>query len=298
MIKLTLKYYLTLRLKIFKFVTIFKCIFFRSSLPILTQSIWAIYHLHMQIHFCITRFIKKEYKFITNTVCRKFFSKNGFYILGISNSGLSELATHVESLFSQKPLNKYRELIPNQDPLIANYVYKSLKSVENSIKSIYQSNFQTYWIKIYKTIPGENDPNSSFAWHQDADPRSALKIFIYLNNVNKKNGALHLFDRKVSRSLFYKGFISNTPDSRVYSQKIISKKFLKLSKFIEGKAGTMFIFDNNLIHRGTFPLSGYRTVISIEILPSKEKLNYNNVIRALSKQISDDFPSNPYQYKN
>jgi hypothetical protein len=298
MIKLNLKYYLTLRLKFFKFVTILKCIFFRSSLPILTQSIWAIYHLHMQIHFCIARISKKEYRFITNTACKNFFSKNGFYILGISDSGLSELATHVESLFSQKPLNKYRELIPNQDPLIANYVYKSLKSVENSIKSIYQSNFQTYWIKIYKTIPGENDPNSSFAWHQDADPRSALKIFIYLNNVNKNNGALNLFDRKISRSLFCKGFISSTPDFRIYSQKIISKKFLKLSKFIEGEAGTMFIFDNNLIHRGTFPVSGYRTVISIEILPSKEKLNYNNVMRGLSKQISDDFPSNPYQYKN
>ncbi len=286
-----------MRLIFFKFNTLLKCIFLRSSLPLKTQIKWGIYHSHMQIHFLIKRFIFRKNKFVLNTRLKNFFNKNGFCFLGNSDSGLFEVASHIETLFAQQPEKKYRELPRAKDTMIANYVFKSLKKVESSIESIFKSHFQTYWIRVYKTIPGKNFPSTSFAWHQDADPRSLMKVFIYLNDVNVNNGAFHLFNRRVSHFLFCKGFISNTPYFRINSQKMISGKLLKLSQRIEGRAGKTFMFDNNLIHRGTFPKSGYRTVISIEIYPSREKLNYDNVLCSLEEKISDDFPSNPYKNK-
>ena len=57
----------------------------------------------------------------------------------------------------------------------------------------------------------------------------------------------------------------------------------------------MFIFDNNLIHRGTYPTSGYRTVVSIEIYPSDSPLKLKNIQKSLSMDIINDYPENPYK---
>jgi hypothetical protein len=225
------------------------------------------------------------------------FKKKGFAILGRVNSNLSECSNHINELFKKESTKKQMTLPRTADPVISNFVFNALIDFSGHIQSILRSNFQTYWISIYKTLPGKNDIDSSFAWHQDADPPSLHKIFIYMNDVTSRNGAFRTFDRNISKKLFKKGFISNSPENRIKSQKLITKELLRLSNWIEGPTGTISIFDNNLIHRGTYPEEGYRIVISIEIYPSKNQIDLANVQNSLSMQLTDDFPNNPYVNK-
>lgn len=274
--------------------TILKCSIFRSSLDLRTQIRWEFFHMYMKFMFIFKNFLVASNRIKVSQSINQDFKRKGFVLLGRASSDSSELSAHVESLFLSQSPEKYNVLPRKYDPVISNHVFKILTKFSHSIESIFQSHFQTYWISVYKTSPGESTGDSSFVWHQDADPRPLLKIFIYLNDVTKKNGAFRTFDRKFSRLLFNKGFISNSPEHRINSQKLITEDVAASSHWIEGSAGTVFIFDNNLIHKGTFPEEGYRTVISIEIYPSKNKLDSTNVANPLSMPVIDDFPLSPY----
>ena len=43
--------------------------------------------------------------------------------------------------------------------------------------------------------------SGSQEWHSDFDDENNLKLFIYLDNVDKKNGPLELIDKKTSKKI-------------------------------------------------------------------------------------------------
>lgn len=268
-----------------------KTYLFRSSLNLSTLFLWGLHHSHMRL-IC---FFKQGC--FNDDLKVPQFKKRGFAILGKVNSNLSECTTHINELFLKEPTKKYMDLPKTADPIISSFVFNALTDFSGHIQSVLHSHFQTYWIQIYKTSPGENESSSSFAWHQDADPPSMHKIFIYMNDVTSRNGAFRTFDRQISKKLFKNGFISNNPENRIKSQKLITKELLCFSNWIEGPAGTISIFDNNLIHRGTYPEEGFRIVISIEKYPSNKQIDFANVQNSLSMPVTDDFPNNPYVNK-
>jgi len=277
-----------------EFFTIIKCLIFGSSLDLRAHIRWELFHINMRFIFFFKNMVSSNKRVKVNRLIKQDFKRKGIVLLGRDKTDLSQLSEHIETLFLCQPSEKLKELPRKNDQIISNYVFNTLNKFSHKIESILNSHFQTYWISIYKTRPGENMGDSSFAWHQDADPRPLLKVFIYLNEVTKKNGAFRTFDRQISRKLFTKGFISNSPERRIKSQKLITEDVASSSHWIEGPTGTVFIFDNNLIHRATFPLDGYRTVIAIEIYPSKNKIDLINVENSLSMAVIDDFPFNPY----
>lgn len=270
--------------------TRFKLVHLRCSLSFKTQLIWEAYKLHMQLVYLLHRKNPDEAALIASHK----FKKNGFAVLGKSKFNVSDLSKKVESIFQLQILSQYNLFPRCENQNITKWIYDILDEFSDHIQSIFKSYFQTYWISIYKTFPGHNPPDSSFAWHQDEDPRPLKKIFIYLNDVSKENGALRTFDKKQSYNLFKKGFMSNSPESRAMSQNLISKEIEKCSHWIEGEMGTVLIFDNNLIHRGTYPLQGYRTVIAIEIFPSKNKMTLQDVENSFVMPMANDWPENPY----
>lgn len=272
-------------------ITKLRLFFFQCSLNLRTQLIWEIFRIHMQILYKKPNHIKsnKEIMKIIQSI-----KKNGFGILGKTSLDLSELNEHIECAFRREPSNQYNLYPRVLDSLTASYIYKILCEFTDHIEAYFNSNFQTYWISIYKTYPGRALQDSSFAWHQDEDPRAVHKIFIYLNDVNRNNGALRTFDRITSKKLFGMGFISNSPESRINSQKIVNESFEKKSHWIEGEAGTVLIFDNNLVHKGTFPEKGFRTVIAIEIFPSRKKISLKDIEKSMIMPMIDDWPKNPY----
>ena len=158
---------------------------------------------------------------------KQSFNKNGFVDIGsISNENIIEIKNIVERYFYGE--KSYQALPREPNNQLANYIFNILCDFKNEISSIMGSNFQTSFIEVIKTKPSSNEnKDSSFAWHYDDEPRQMIKLFIYLNDTNKNNGAFRTFDNRSTRKLFAQKFISNTRSDRIRSQDLISKKITK-----------------------------------------------------------------------
>jgi hypothetical protein len=100
-------------------------------------------------------------------------------------------------------------------------------------------------------------------FHFDLDRVRWLKVFFYLNDVSRDNGA-HLFiprthsDRGIPRKLLDSGY-TRLEDDRV-------ARFLPSRTWeeIEGPAGTILLEDTRGLHKGIPVISGYRAVLQFQ----------------------------------
>jgi hypothetical protein len=163
------------------------------------------------------------------------------------------------------------------------------------LRAYYGSAAQPYWINVMRYVVGESKAESSFGYHIDDNPRQILKIFIYLNDTFESNGAFRAFDYSVTQEICDRGFISCSPELRRESQVFITPQLERERlQVLEGKCGTVLIFDNNLIHKGTLPRTGYRDVICVEIYPSARPWTQDDIAKGLLAPIVLDYPRNPF----
>jgi hypothetical protein len=212
-------------------------------------------------------------------------------------TNVEELAIKIDEEFGDSDL-VYSEISADNAIKYADLIYTIIKSAEKDVLDFYGSYFQPYWISIQRTTPGKTTAASSFGWHIDDNPREMLKLFVYLNDVGESNGAFRAFPQKDSRRLLLKGFRSNGEITRVAAQPMADmylRKNPKSLKVLEGPAGTVLAFDNNLVHKGTAPKVGYRHAIQIPIFPSRVPLNLEMVKSALLSSKKRDYPLNPYR---
>lgn len=136
--------------------------------------------------------------------------------------------------------------------------------IASTIEDYYQSHFKIYCAEIYRLTVTDQAPRLSSLWHIDNYPPGMLKVFIYLTDCDRKTGALRLLPRNLSRRLFRQGFFDRHCAERFVEQ-------LERDGFpVEGKAGTVIVWDQNLIHRAKAPEYGFRDAVSIKVLPSRE----------------------------
>jgi hypothetical protein len=180
--------------------------------------------------------------------------------------------------------------------LTAGWVYEILKEFAAPVESFFQSYFAPYHIIIQKTIPGLTTADTSFGWHFDDNPKGYIKLFVYLNDVFESNGAFRAFDLSSSKKIIASGFKSYSAADRLKSQPI-AEDFLKNNpsalKVLEGEAGTVLAFDNNLVHKGTAPREGFRYAIQIPIIPALNEFTRKEVEIALGSPRLRDYPANP-----
>lgn len=230
------------------------------------------------------------------------YNAEGVYIFDFNSSFKKVLQDKVDNCnsvigteFPVASAKNTLELPRKNYSALEDLVWLVLSHVKDDIESVFKSHFSTYWVQVYRTVPrAHEDLTSSFAWHYDEDPRQLLKLFIYLDDTSVENGAFRYLNRVDTRNLIDKGFISNTPSRRLESQCLVDTEIESKAIFVEGLKGTVFLFDNNIVHRGTFPSRGQRTVVAIELMPSTRELTYENVCRSISEEIIDDFPKNPW----
>ena len=274
------------KLKIFlkREVTFVKLNLFNSSLPICTQIIWALF----------TKVIKLKNRRFRSRNKRKNFFSDGFADIGSIND-LDKLA--INNIV--KP-----HLIINDQPVVslprkendnlAKYIFKVLKEFKKEICEIIGSEFQTFFIEVQKTVKSDIvDLDSSFAWHCDEEPKEMIKLYLYLSDTTRENGAFRTFNREISRKLFSQRFISNTPVDRIKSQNLITKNISLNSQWIERKSGSLFCFDNSLIHKATHPNKGERIIVSLMIYPSFDEIKLENVRKSLSMPL-ESYPIFPW----
>lgn len=263
---------------------------FNSSLP------WQI----LLPWYCYYAYCRCVYKASGAVYSRHSFHRRGICILPSLCQSSFQGALHSVNRYLGPLLpddgTGYVALSRAHHPLLASFIYESLSFWRQEVEAIFGSHFSCHWISVYRTYPFSNpDTSSSFAWHYDEDPPALKKIFIYLDDTTRRNGAFRCFPKSMSRELFGRGFISNSKSLRAQSQGLIDSAVLANSCWIEGEAGTAFLFDNNIIHRGTHPESGYRTVISVEVMPSDRPLHHRNIQNGLMLPILSDYPHLPWK---
>ena len=211
---------------------------------------------------------------------------------------VDDLATTVNDYFTKNPTNNgYGEMNRAESALISERVYHLvMDSAAPVLNAYYGSHFQPYWSSVLRyDSNGIKTADSSFGFHIDDNPKQILKIFIYLNDTFEKNGAFRAFNYKATNKLFRRGFISSSPELRIAAQKIVTKKLeTNQLNVLEGIKGTVFIFDNNLVHKGTLPVEGYRDVIVIEVYPSMLKMDESSMRKSLVNKFTRDYPVDPY----
>ena len=253
------------------------------------NSLWRSYHKECQEHFNSN----DAHMFMTTRKKVAELRRDSLCVLGAYSN--DNLAKKVAKYFEDED-SVYAAVPQNIQVLWADLIFKSIEPFVHIIESFYKSYFQPYWLSVQQTKPGSTSAASSFGWHIDDNPKEMLKLFIYLNDVSEQNGAFRAFPKRTSKYLLLKGFRSGGEESRLRAQKSINtfleNKPRKL-KVLEGQAGTVLAFDNNLVHKGTAPLNGFRHAIQIPIFPSKEKINVEMFRRGLLSTRNRDYPQDP-----
>ncbi len=264
---------------------------FLNSLGLKTNLIWKIHHLYCLLYYVIFGENQKN----KDKHIAKEFNDKGFVNLGTCD--MSDLIFDVENKFLVLQPDHLGQIALPREPneRLAIQIYDLLSINSGKIESILKSHFQCYWIRAQKNVPiGFDSKEASYGFHLDDNPSQLLKVFFYLNDTYESNAAFRTFDYAQTRGLLKKGFRSYSVAARDRAQNLITKELLNELNILEGSAGTILIFDNNLIHKGTVPVVGHRSIFQIEIYPSTKKLTLSNVQKSISKQIGKDYPKNPF----
>lgn len=221
--------------------------------------------------------------------------QQGVAKIGVVN--VAALSQKVSEKFSAISLSQGLGSLPREEvKALAEPIFHALKSLESSVCAYYKSSFKVNWIDIQKIEPGVQPKGSSFSYHIDDSPYSIVKIFIYLTDTYEDNGAFRAFNYAWTDQFLKKGLLKSSQpgEMRDSCQSIISKEDEKFWNVIEGPAGTAFIFDNNLAHKGTLPNRGCRMHISMEIMPSTQPLTLQAIMKACENIPSDNYSPKPF----
>lgn len=172
-----------------------------------------------------------------------------------------------ESLFTPNGDNelKYNSLIFNveKDKLIEkfNSIKSKIPRISNLLDDYYKTDYKLYNIFLQRNIGStviDNGTKNYFSnqWHNDQFKTSRLKFFIYLDDVEEKNGPLKILNIKKTTEIMKNfSYISRRKMDDNLKQKLSE---LDKNSSVICKAGTM-VFANvtKCLHRASLPKNGF-----------------------------------------
>lgn len=152
-------------------------------------------------------------------------------------------------------------------------------SINNNLLNIVNSYFKMFSKLIYlelnetKIVDQKDELKASQAYHRDPGIHGCIKVFVYLNDVEKGGGAFtyvkksHIFGK--NKNLFRRRFFGVGGvyiDEKELMNKIDKKNIYE----IQGKSGTVIIADTSGIHKGGFSTQKSRIMTTSVYYPSGE----------------------------
>ena len=217
----------------------------------------------------------------------------GFTILdsGLNVDNLEKaVSKYYQEIFELK--NGYAEMKQEEAKKLAPLFENVFEAIAPIITRHYQSYYKPLWGVIQRIVPGDADNNSSLGFHSDNNPVTSLKFMVYLQDTTRDGGAFSIFDRGTMKKLCKEeNYISQSNSMRANAHAALRTRFgAELDKWIHscvGKKGSIVIFDNNLIHKGTLPKSGKRDTVVFQLFPSEKPCSMSDIEHAFTrKQIS------------
>lgn len=149
-----------------------------------------------------------------------------------------------------------------QLPEIVDHIAGHLEQV---LLAYYRSHFKIFAVTIYRHVPDESAPESSFLWHFDNAPDQQLKLMVYLDDVVEETGAFRFKSRENSERARRLGFWHR--DDYELGRPVFDEE--DSTRIAEGPPGTgVFFQPGRVVHKATAPRRDHRDVAVIVINPS------------------------------
>ncbi|MBI3757806.1 MAG: hypothetical protein HY267_07515 [Deltaproteobacteria bacterium] len=137
--------------------------------------------------------------------------------------------------------------------------------IVQTVENYYGSFFKVYWVQVYRTLPTDMDPDTSFLWHVDNCPPQIVKLMVYLTDTQENTGAFRLKPRPLSTRLLDQGFFDRSKNDRFAH--VLNDA--STTKIFEGPKGTSILFLNwGCVHRAKHPEIKHRDVAVFFLIPS------------------------------
>jgi hypothetical protein len=128
-------------------------------------------------------------------------------------------------------------------------------------------------VYIYRSPICTQAPRASWIWHFDNHPQEMLKVMIYLTDVREDTAAFeYVCDRTTGRPRYGAPLAPLHGNSRVPNQEV--ERLLASGwrhEIVTGPKGTVLVFDDNVLHRGTLAKSSHRDVVVFQVRPATFK---------------------------
>lgn len=169
-------------------------------------------------------------------------------------------------------------------------------------KDLYGCNLYIDKAYIWRSLSGMQR-DTSWLWHYDNNPNEIYKIMIYLTDVSEDCAPFEYIQNSSGLGLMKLGTRQGTknwkpaPDGGRVSANELDYYFKRGAKQVKvtGNRGTIFVFNNNVIHRANPASRGkYRDVLVIRIKPTEYPVkNYFDRIHTTSFECSGIVNINP-----
>ncbi len=125
-------------------------------------------------------------------------------------------------------------------------------------------------VYAYRSPISRQEPRASWIWHFDNHPREMLKVMVYLTDVSEETAPFEYIRHRVTKQpLMGKPLAPLHRGSRVAPEEIDRRLADGYEAHrITGPRGTVVVFDDNVVHRGTLATGGHRDVVVFQVRPA------------------------------
>jgi hypothetical protein len=142
--------------------------------------------------------------------------------------------------------------------------------VAQAERHIYGSYVLLDKVYIYRSPICRSTPRASWIWHYDNHPREVLKVMIYLTDVTPASAPFEYLRSSVSGEP-----IRGRPLAPLYRESRVPAATVEHlmrngaeGRSVTGPAGSMVVFDNNVIHRAHLASECHRDALVLQLRPA------------------------------
>jgi hypothetical protein len=124
-------------------------------------------------------------------------------------------------------------------------------------------------VYVYRSPISRQQPKASWLWHFDNHPREMLKVMVYLTDVDEDSAPFEYLRDPAGVPRLGAPLAPLHGDSRIPAAQIERHLDEGWSRHIvTGPAGTVLVFDDNVVHRGTLARRRHRDVVVFQVRPA------------------------------
>lgn len=167
--------------------------------------------------------------------------------------------------------------------------------VDRELMKFFGGWYRLVYAESYRSFPTDK-PQASWLWHSDSYPVETCKVMIFLTDAGKDQGATQFMTREDTMAYRKAGYFGTISKDRRADLDVFAQEHgLPFRPFFhDAKRGDVMLFENNCLHRGVPPVSGWRDVVVFALLPSMRPWEEQLTIDGLDLiESSTHFPKDP-----